>query len=71
MRDERDYASHMDYSHFNPVKHGVAASATEWESSSFQSCVKQGLYPTEWTSVPDTLGNWAERRLGSLHRSRG
>jgi len=31
VRDERDYVSHMDYIHFNPVKHGLAASAAEWE----------------------------------------
>jgi putative transposase len=62
VRDERDYASHMDYIHFNPVKHGLAASAAEWQFSSFQSCVKQGLYPPEWTSVAETSGDWGERR---------
>ena len=32
MRDESEYASHMDYIHFNPVKHGISASAAEWLS---------------------------------------
>ena len=52
----------MDYIHFNPVKHGLAATAAEWEFSSFQRCVKQGLYPPEWTSPADTVGDWGERR---------
>jgi putative transposase len=24
IRDERDFAAHLDYTHFNPVKHGLA-----------------------------------------------
>ena len=24
IRDERDYAAHVDYTHFNPVKHGLS-----------------------------------------------
>ncbi len=35
IRDEQDYAAHMDYVHFNPVKHGLAASAADWQFSSF------------------------------------
>jgi len=38
MRDERDYAAHMDYIHFNPVKHGLVAEARAWEYSSFRRC---------------------------------
>jgi putative transposase len=47
VRDERDYASHTDYIHFNPVKHGVAMRASEWAFSSFRRCAKQGLYPAD------------------------
>ena len=62
VRDERDYASHMDYIHFNPVKHGVAASAAEWEFSTFQRCVMQGLYrpiglrPTTGSATGESAG---------------
>ena len=48
IRDETDYAAHMDYTHFNPVKHGLTASAAEWPFSSFQRCVRKGLYPADW-----------------------
>jgi putative transposase len=60
VRDERDYAPHMYYIHFNPVKHGLAASATEWEFSSFQRCAKQGLYPPDWTSADAKVGDCGE-----------
>jgi putative transposase len=58
VRDERDYAAHMDYIHFNPVKHGVAASAGAWEFSSFHRCVKQGLYPADWDGGGEMGGDW-------------
>ena len=48
IRDDRDYAAHMDYIHFNPVKHGLAASAGDWPFSSFRRCVAAGLYPAQW-----------------------
>jgi putative transposase len=48
IRDDRDYAVHMDYIHFNPVKHGLVADAADWQYSSFHRCVKRGLYPAGW-----------------------
>jgi len=48
IRDERDYAAHMDYVHFNPVKHGHAGTVADWPYSSFRRCVEHGLYPREW-----------------------
>jgi hypothetical protein len=35
IRDERDYAAHTDYLHFNPVRHGLARTPAEWAYSSF------------------------------------
>ena len=48
IRDEKDYAAHINYVHFNPVKHGLAASAADWPFSSFSRCVILGLYPVGW-----------------------
>jgi putative transposase len=48
IRGEPDYAAHMDYTHFNPVKHGLAQSAADWPFSSFHRCVLRGLYPFDW-----------------------
>jgi len=48
IRDDRDYGTHMDYIHFNPVKHGLVADVKEWPFSSFSRCVSAGLYPADW-----------------------
>jgi putative transposase len=48
IRDDRDYTAHMDYIHFNPVKHGLVQSAGDWRFSSFRRCVAAGLYPSDW-----------------------
>jgi putative transposase len=61
IRDDRDYAAHMDYIHFNPVKHGLVAKPGDWPFSSFHRAVSAGLYPAEWAE--DTaLGQAGERR---------
>jgi putative transposase len=51
IRDARDYAVHMDYVHFNPVKHGYVAHPGDWPYSSFRRCVEAGLYPIGWSGV--------------------
>lgn len=59
IRDERDYAAHMDYIHFNPVKHGLVQHPAAWPYSTFRYCVSQGLYPTDWTGggpTPESTG---------------
>jgi putative transposase len=48
IRDDRDYAAHIDYVHFNPVKHGLVAEPLDWPFSSFRRCVVGGLYPADW-----------------------
>ncbi|KAF1721044.1 REP-associated tyrosine transposase [Pseudoxanthomonas wuyuanensis] len=54
IRDETDYAAHVDYIHYNPVKHGHADTAAEWPYSSFHAFVAKGLYPLDWASRPGT-----------------
>jgi len=48
VRDERDYANHFDYIHFNPVKHGWVTRVKDWPYSSFHRAVAQGIYPDDW-----------------------
>ncbi|MBS0506816.1 MAG: transposase [Proteobacteria bacterium] len=48
VRDEEDYARHVDYIHYNPVKHGWAASPALWPYSSFHRHVAAGIYPPDW-----------------------
>ncbi len=46
--DELDYKTHMDYIHFNPVKHGLVDQVVEWPYSTFHRLSARGLYPLEW-----------------------
>ncbi len=50
IRDEDDFARHIDYIHFNPVKHGYVERAAEWPFSSFHHMVRLGVYPEAWVS---------------------
>ncbi len=48
LRDDNDYLRHVEYIHFNPVKHGYVLSASNWRYSSFHLYVEKGLYPKDW-----------------------
>lgn len=48
IRGERDYAMHMDYIHFNPVKHGWVNRVIDWPYSSFHRYLKNGTYAADW-----------------------
>ena len=48
VRDENDFAMHMDYLHYNPVKHGLVDRVSEWPWSSFHRCVQRGIYAADW-----------------------
>jgi putative transposase len=48
LRDEDDWRRHMDYIHYNPVKHGLAASPADWPYSSFRKAVAKGWYEMNW-----------------------
>src|SRR5260370_22123890 len=42
--DHRDFAAHMDYTHFNPVHHCLVAHPPAWPHSSFLRCAARGIY---------------------------
>ncbi|WP_245269339.1 REP-associated tyrosine transposase [Bradyrhizobium japonicum] len=48
IRDEVDFARHLDYVHINPVRHGLANRARDWAPSSFHRLVKLGNDPVDW-----------------------
>lgn len=54
IRDEADYQRHMDYVHYNPVKHGLAARAVDWPYSSFQRYCACGVYDENWAATNQT-----------------
>jgi putative transposase len=61
IRDERDLDAHMDYIHYNPVKHRLAQCPHAWPWSSFGRWVRAGRYAGDWAcscrrSVPPPSG---------------
>ena len=58
IRGDTDYAMHMDYLHYNPVKHGHVMQVKDWPHSSFHYLVKQQVYPECWG------GNGVELEVG-------
>ncbi len=55
IRDEMDFARHLDYVHYNPVKHGLVARPEDWPHTSFTVWKARGAYPEGWGQVrPDT-----------------
>ena len=48
IRDETDFGRHMNYIHFNPVKHGHATCPHGWPWSTFKKWVRIGVYKPDW-----------------------
>jgi putative transposase len=48
IQDERDMIQHIEYIHYNPVKHELAACPHAWLWSSFESWVRQGVLEPNW-----------------------
>ena len=54
IRDEDDFAAHVDYIHYNPVKHGYVKRVADWPHSSFHRFVASGVLPADWAAGPET-----------------
>jgi len=61
VRDAEDFARHVDYVHFNPVKHGLARCAGDWPYSSFRRAVARGDYPADWARRGEDVDDFGER----------
>ncbi|MFO1431082.1 MAG: transposase [Candidatus Competibacteraceae bacterium] len=48
IRDDEDYAAHIDYVHINPVKHGYVKRVADWPYSTFHRDVERGIYARDW-----------------------
>lgn len=63
IRNEIDFERHVDYVHFNPVKHRLVRRALEWPYSSFHVYVRRGLLPADWAGdVEEPMMDFGERR---------
>lgn len=62
IRDDDDLARHVDYIHFNPVKHGLVSRVGDWPHSSFHRYVREGILPHDWAGdTRDREGDFGER----------
>ena len=49
IRDDDDYARHLDYIHYNAVKHGYSTCPHAWPYSTFEKWVKKAVYEPTWS----------------------
>ncbi len=60
IQDEDDYRMHIDYIHYNPVKHGLVNAPKNWPYSSFHRFVKKGILSELWAgpaeNFPEGIG---------------
>jgi putative transposase len=75
IRDDEDLNRHLDYIHYNPVKHGLVTRPADWQHSSFISWKERGAYPDHWGQwepaelaagdyAPQTAGDYAPQTAG-------
>lgn len=48
IRDERDWIRHVEYIHYNPVRHGLVRAPKDWEYSSFHKYVREWKHDVMW-----------------------
>jgi putative transposase len=60
IRDEEDLRNHLDYVHFNPVKHGLVSRVIDWPHSTFHEYVRRGVYAPDWGGGDVLDGDFGE-----------
>jgi len=59
IRDDTDFQRHLDYIHYNPVKHGYVDKAVDWPYSSIHRWIKSGVCAKDWAATPAIIEqNW-------------
>jgi hypothetical protein len=57
---------HIDYIHFNPVKHGYVSRVLDWPRSSFHRFVAKGILLPDWGGdVGEVTGGFGEQPGGA------
>jgi putative transposase len=60
IRDEEDLLRHIEYIHFNPVKHGHVLRAGDWPHSSIHRYIRRGLVDAGWGVSAEVEGDFGE-----------
>jgi len=63
IRDDKDYNAHVNYIHYNPVKHGYVQQAVKWPHSSIHRYIKKGDISKNWGGDDKQTNSdrWGER----------
>jgi putative transposase len=61
IRNDSDYARHIEYCYINPLKHGLVRRVRDWPFSSFHRDVRSGLFPEDWAGTVEFPGDFGER----------
>ena len=48
IRDDKDFQNHVDYIHYNPVKHGYVSTPSAWLYSSIHRYIHLGVISANW-----------------------
>lgn len=51
IRDNQDFYHHLNYIHYNPVKHDLVEASANWYHSSFHDWVNRGYYSNDWAGI--------------------
>ncbi len=60
IRDAQDFEHHVNYIHYNPVKHGYVSKPVDWPHSSIHRYVRQGILSADWgneLTLPKNIGH--------------
>ncbi len=60
IRDDADYARHVEYCYINPIKHGLVSRVSDWPHSSFHRDVHRGIFAKDWAGEPSVDGEFGE-----------
>ena len=62
IRNESDLTRHVDYIHYNPVKHGWVSRPVDWPHSTLHGYIERGLVALDWgAGLCDGGGGYGER----------
>lgn len=61
IRNETDLQHHIDYIHFNPVKHGYVRRVRDWPYSTFHGFVREGQLTPDWGCSENFEGDFGEK----------
>jgi putative transposase len=70
IRDDKDFERHLDYVHFNPVKHGYSLAPSGWPYSTFHRYQREGIYSVDWACDPEQVKLTGTHEFGERETGR-